>query len=461
MPGLKADKYLILSFRRANGKTVYASGKTRLKHGSINASGKSGEVPNEKFCCALCPDQLCIGVMLCLQERICTTGIGYVLSAGAPKRKESLLMGVYRRDKTWYISYQDPNGKLVRKSTRQESKKTAEKILAKLQTEMAEGKYLDKQEKPLMTFSDLCDWYWTHHGQHLKSSGINGMLKRLGGYFGDTRLTAISPENVIEYVQHRKSLKKLSPSTVNRDIQLLKSMFNLVITYKRWKKVLENPVCYVKLDRENNQRVRYLDKNETDRFLACCKDHLRPIVFLALRTGMRQGEIFRMRWSDVDLKKRQILIPVTKSGESRRAPISNDLLEMLLSLPSRLEGGHVFPSNMPRYGSSSGKGPTDPYVDVKNSFRHALNLAGIEDFRFHDLRHTFASHLVMQGVDLNTVRELLGHKSLVMTLRYSHLSPGHNHEAISKIDKALGPMEKHTSDTPSDTVDILRINKTG
>ncbi len=370
-------------------------------------------------------------------------------------------MGLYRRGKIWYIRYQDPNGKEVRKSTNQEYKKTAEKILAKIQTEMAEGKYLDKQEKPVMTFSSLCEWYWEHHGQHLKSSGIRGMLNRLKDFFGDTRLTAITPETIIEYVQYRKSLKKLSPSTVNRDLQQLKSMFNLVITYKRWKKVLENPVSYVKLARENNQRVRYLDKNEIDRLLDCCKAHLRPIVFLALRTGMRQGEIFKMRWSDVDLKKRQIFIPVSKSGESRRVPISPDLLEMLLSLPSRLKGGHVFPSTMPRRGPDSKSGSTDPYVDVKNSFRQALKLAGIEDFRFHDLRHTFASHLVMQGVDLNTVRELLGHHSLAMTLRYAHLSPGHNHEAISKIDKALGPFERHTTGTPTGTVENLEKHKTG
>ena len=98
-------------------------------------------------------------------------------------------------------------------------------------------------------------------------------------------------------------------------------------------------------------------------------------------------------------------------------------------------------------------------MDIKNAFRAALKKAGIEGFRFHDLRHTFASHLVMQGVDLNTVRELLGHKSLQMTLRYAHLSPGHNRDAMQAIDTALGPVRGDTGDTPSDTAQILEFRK--
>ena len=128
------------------------------------------------------------------------------------------------------------------------------------------------------------------------------------------------------------------------------------------------------------------------------QDHLRPIVFLALRTGMRRGEILNMRWSDIDFKNRQILIPITKNGERRYVPISPDLREMLVyPCPLRLEEGHVFPSRMlPRRGEQNRvTGPTEPLVDIKNSFRQALKLARIENFRFHDLRHTFASHLVI------------------------------------------------------------------
>ena len=139
-----------------------------------------------------------------------------------------------------------------------------------------------------------------------------------------------------------------------------------------------------------------------------------------------------------------------------RVPISDDLLETLVRLPSRGEDGYVFPSPLPRRGSPSRNGGRsrgrtakakrdEPLVDIKNSWKAAVKKAGIKDFRFHDLRHTFASHLVMQGVDLNTVRELLGHKSLQMTLRYAHLSPGHNRDAIQRIDSALGPIEERSA----------------
>ena len=121
-------------------------------------------------------------------------------------------MGVYRRGKTWYIRYRDPNGKEVRKSTNQESKKTAQTILAKIQTDIAENRYLDRQERPEMTFSELCDWYWEHHGQYLKSNGIQGMLRRFREFFEDTSIMGITPENISQFVQYRKSARQVSPS---------------------------------------------------------------------------------------------------------------------------------------------------------------------------------------------------------------------------------------------------------
>ena len=253
----------------------------------------------------------------------------------------------------------------------------------------------------------------------------------------------------------RRTRDGVKASTVNRDLQLLKLMFNLIIKHKRWAAVLDNPTIYIVLARENNARVRYLDNKEVQALLQACNDRLRPILAMALRTGMRRGEILNLRWKDADLANRQIFIRRSKSGLSRHVPISEDLFSLRLELPSRFEGGYVFPSHLPRRGSESSGEANEPLVDIKNSFKAALTEAGIKDFRFHDLRHTFASHLVMQGVDLNTVRELLGHKSPQMTLRYAHLSPGHNRDAIQCIDKALGPVCRHTGDTRSDTGKIV------
>lgn len=119
--------------------------------------------------------------------------------------------------------------------------------------------------------------------------------------------------------------------------------------------------------------------------------------------------------------------------------MSAELRRTLQSLPSRFLGGYVFPSNVPRRKRTKAEAEGQhPYTDLKNSFSAALKAADISDFRFHDLRHTFASRLVMAGADLNTVRELLGHKSIKMTLRYAHLSPNHKKQAIKLIDEAFG-----------------------
>jgi len=324
--------------------------------------------------------------MQLLPGRICYQTVSRVLP-GAPKGKE-VDMGVYRRDKIWYIRFKGPDGCMIRQSTGQESKRLAEDILKKQKIELAEDKFLDKQERPSMTFSELCDWYWGHHGRHLKWNGLRGLLDLLKGFFRDRLITAITPELVSEFIALRRSRDRISTSTANRDLQLLKSMFNLIINYKRWRKVLENPVCYVKLFKENHGRVRYLEQDEIPRLLEACDSHLRPVVLCALCTGMRRGEIFNLKWRDVDLRRRTLFLRHTKNGESRHLPISGELEKVLLSLPSRFAGGYVFPSYLPRRSEDLKSGEVnEPFTDVKNSFQKALKKAGIKDFRFHDLRY--------------------------------------------------------------------------
>ena len=122
-----------------------------------------------------------------------------------------------------------------------------------------------------------------------------------------------------------------------------------------------------------------------------------------------------------------ILLEITKNGERREIPIDNTLAIMFNCMLRGLESVYVFTD--PRTG--------EPYKSVQTSFETALKRAEIRDFRFHDLRHTFASHLVMASVDLTSRRELLGHKSLAMTIRYAHLAPGHKRRAINMLDKVL------------------------
>ena len=152
---------------------------------------------------------------------------------------------------------------------------------------------------------------------------------------------------------------------------------------------------------------------------------------MALNTSMRRGEIFGLRWEQVDLRHGFILLDITKNGERREIPINKTVEELLNEIPHSIESVYVFTD---RSGN--------PYKEVKKSFRTALRKAVIGDFRFHDLRHCFASHLVMAGIDLTSVKELLGHKSLTMTMRYSYLSPTHKRKAVNMLDKVLKNSEK-------------------
>ena len=147
---------------------------------------------------------------------------------------------------------------------------------------------------------------------------------------------------------------------------------------------------------------------------------------VALHTGMRLAEILGLRYEQVDLKHGFILLEITKNGERREIPIDNTCIKMFNVMPHSIESIFVFTD---RNGN--------PYKSIKRSISTALKKAEIRDFRFHDLRHTFASHLVMAGVDLTSVKELLGHKSLSMTMRYSHLSPSHKRKAVNKLDEVL------------------------
>jgi len=347
-------------------------------------------------------------------------------------------VGVYRRGKIWYVRYQR-DGQVIRESTNQESRKLAESILRKRQTATAEARHLDKAEAITMTVAELCRWYWEQHGRHKKSNGVHGVVQRLEAFFGPALVTAVTPERVEEYRHRRLHHDQVSDRTVNRDIQELKAMFNRVIRYKRWQGSVDNPAAYLSLAKERNERVRFLNKREIHLLVDAAAPHLRPIIITAVHTGMRRGEILGLRWKAVDLNRGSIRIEQSKNGEGRYVPISAELRAVLGELPSRGAGEFVFPS--PVAGAQT-KGER-PLRDIKTAFLRAVRETSIEDFRFHDLRHTFASHLVMSGADLNTVRELLGHKSLKMTLRYAHLSEAHKDGVIKLIDRAFGTPKTH------------------
>ncbi len=182
----------------------------------------------------------------------------------------------------------------------------------------------------------------------------------------------------------------------------------------------------VKKFKENNERVRYLTEEEEIRLNQHFPEEHWPKVEIAIHTGLRRAEQFNLRWLDINFKTRIITVRESKSGEARHVSMNDRALEILRSLPSRLKSDWVF-------SSETGKTPLNPNNFINRVFAPALKKAKIEDFHWHDLRHTFASRLTMAGVDLRTVQQLMGHKTITMTLRYSHLSPAHTLEAVNKL----------------------------
>ncbi len=250
----------------------------------------------------------------------------------------------------------------------------------------------------------------------------------------------------------------ISAETVNRDITALKAMLSKAVD---WEVIEHHPLSKVKpLKTDNKGTVRYLNEIEERKLRKALQrrdmkikserdsanqwreergyellpdlksahyaDHLSPIVLLALNTGMRRGEIFNLRWRDINLKSKTLTVQgaTAKSGETRHIPLSDDATTALKKWKQQgKKSGHVFP----------GKG-RQRLDNISSSWTGLVKDAKIKNFRFHDLRHSFASKLIMKGVPLNTVRELLGHADLKTTLRYAHLAPDHKADAVALLN---------------------------
>jgi integrase len=331
-------------------------------------------------------------------------------------------MGIFQKGNNWYIDYY-VKGRRKRKKIGP-SKKLALQVLKDVQIKIAKGEYLGIYEEKKIPFNEYAKEYldyskankaWSTYHRHDRFN-----IARLVSFFKDKYLFEITPQMIEKYKAER--LVGVSPATVNRELANLKNMYTKAI---EWGYVKSNPVKKVKFLKEPPGRLRYLKAEEVDALLKACADHLHPIVVAALNTGMRRSELFNLKWAEVDLNNRKITVVNAKNNESRVIPINQTLYKELIAVSNKSKGEYVFSD---RKGS--------PFRDIKKSFSTALKRAKIEDFRFHDLRHTFGSHLVMQGVDLRTVQQVLGHKDIKMTMRYSHLSPEYVHDAMERLDKA-------------------------
>jgi len=340
-------------------------------------------------------------------------------------------VGLYKRSDsgTWWMTF-SVNGKSYRRSTETSDDRLAKRIWGKLQGQIAEKKWFPETVAlPEYTFRELATKYeeWARGRQRAFKTWKQYVIKTLVSRYGDMYISGFNM-SVAEQLQSDYLAMGRKPSTANRLVAVLGHMFTKAVDWEMMSKETAN-ASKVKLLPEHNRRLRYLSNEECHALIDSCDPHLKPIVVSALNTGMLKGEILNLKWDNVDLKHGFIKLDclMTKNGERREIPINGTLKALLQGITRRLDVPYVF------HDPSSGK----PYGDVKKSFKSALTNAKIRDFHFHDLRHTFASHLVMAGIDITTVKELLGHKTLTMTLRYAHLAPSHKVKAVDVLDKAL------------------------
>lgn len=274
--------------------------------------------------------------------------------------------------------------------------------------------------------------------------------------FGNKQLSEINPILIDQWRMQRLKIGR-SIETVNRDIATFKAALSKAVL---WGFVEKHPLDRFKLLRTDSvAKVRYFNRDEETKLRAALDnrekelraargrynqwllqrhlkllpiisanhyaDHLKPMVLLSINTGMRQGELFNIAWDNINFETRVITVEgkLAKSGKTRHIPLNDEAHQVLLKWRDTIGNKGLIFQN--KEGES--------FYSVKKAWNNLLEAAGITNFRWHDMRHHFASRLVMAGVDLNTVRELLGHSDIKMTLRYAHLAPEHKAQAVAKL----------------------------
>jgi integrase len=325
----------------------------------------------------------------------------------------------------FYLDYRDGKGRRRREAAKH-ARTRGEAVVA-LQRRVGEifaGKYDPIRKDKSLKFEALADMYLEDYAKIEKRSWATDkyyLEANMKPFFKDTPIAKITAHDLQRYVKWRRE-SGVSKITVNRCLQILKRMLNLAID---WGYLGDNPARKVKLFSEkDNLKERILAGDEETRLLEAAPEYLRPIVIVALKTGMRRGEILHLRWRAVDFERRVIKVEESKSGKPRFVDMSPELAELLRRLRVGEPAAEFVFSN-PRTGR--------PLVEVGKAFRRACKLAGIAGLRFHDLRHSFATRLIEAGVDIVTVKELLGHSTITLTQRYTHSRSELRRRAVERL----------------------------
>lgn len=343
---------------------------------------------------------------------------------------------IFKRQGKYWIDFNDAQGVRHRKKVGPD-KRIAKEVLDSNLGKVARRVHLGVIEESKINFSDFAEvWKERVFPSITERSRIRwkGILDKhlIPEFKGSLRGITLAS---VESYRARRNKEGASNATLNLELTVLKHLFNRAVT---WEYLQENPIAKVKKFKEPPGRTRWLEPDELKKLLNACsiesfqneqshfysdlvKAYLKPFIIFSLNTGMRRGEVLGLKRKDIDWKNRLVTIEMSKNGQKRHVNLNDQAVNVLKSLPPRIDSEFLFPFN----GNQ-----------LSIAFKRACKRAEIKDFRLHDLRHCFASYMAMNGVQGRGLQALLGHKDARMTMRYSHLSDEYLKQAVNGI--ALG-----------------------
>lgn len=347
-------------------------------------------------------------------------------------------MSVFKRGGHWHYAFSIRGVRYRRSIPEARTKYEAEQAEVKARGDVYAGKYgRPTGQHDFVKFVEEVFRPWAEQNKRSWNTNDRYKLPVICEWFRGKTFAQISPLLIEKYKKHRRELpiepkkkqresagadpKTRKPSTINRELNILSTIFSMAMRHKL---VESNPVREVRKMPENNRRVRYLRDEEEPLLLSALaggREHIRPLVIVAVGTGMRRGDQFNLRWEQVDFQRDVIHVPNSKTGNDYPVPMNEEVRAIMLGLKRQSkDSDYVFLN--PETGA--------PYKDVKKAFGTACRKAGIKNLHWHDLRHTFGTRLAEAGHSEATIAELMGHTDPKTTRRYTHGTERAKREAV-------------------------------
>ncbi|MDP8213044.1 MAG: tyrosine-type recombinase/integrase [Candidatus Zapsychrus exili] len=337
---------------------------------------------------------------------------------------------IRKRGDAWEVDYRI-NGKRYKKVVGK-NKRFAELHLKEIEVKIAKNDlgFLQKDSDIKKLFDEFIKYSETNHSPNTVKrykAIINNFSSFLGKSSYIKKISQLNPKNFEDYKHYRKK-QGAKDKTLNIELQTVRSMFNLA---RKWGYCKDNPTEGVKcLKIDKNRERRFLTKEECEKLLKNCGEELYPVFFTFLSTGMRRGELLNLEWRDVDFERQKIRIREKEEWAPKTAerdiPMSNKLVEVFKKMKQNSKGKLVF---------SDQKGQQIEKNRLRKQLIKITKKCEFPDVtKLHTLRHTFASHLVMKGIDLPTVKKLMGHSDIDTTMIYAHLAESHVDKAVERLD---------------------------